>query len=109
MKKILSYIILFAGIAIILWSIYTSYNIFTGKATAPEIFKTEKKVELTQKNKSQTPEDLINQALGEQLRGILPQGSIATLLNLISWSLFVCILIFAGSKIASLGISLAKS
>lgn len=110
-NKILGYFLLFGGILIILWSVYASYNIFITKTAAPEIFKIEEKSALTPQKgiKTQTPEDLISQALGEQFGNLLPTGSIPALLNLISWSIFASILIFAGSKISSLGISLVKS
>lgn len=110
-NKILGYLLLFGGVLIILWSVYVSYNIFIGKSAAPEIFKIEEKSALTPQKgtKTQAPEDLIGEVLGEQFGSLLPTGSIPALLNLISWSIFASILIFAGSKIASLGISLAKS
>lgn len=110
-NKILGYFLLLFGIAIILWSVYSSYHVFTGKTAAPKIFKVEEKSALTPQKgaKTQTPEDLINESLGEQIGNLLPTGSILALFNLISWSIFASILIFAGSKIASLGVSLAKS
>ena len=48
----------------------------------------------------------INEAVGQQITGILPIGEINKLLDLISWSILAGILIFGGGQIASLGIRL---
>ncbi len=102
-KKILGLILLFLGIAVIFYAVYSSFNIFTGKEVAPEIFEAPAAV------KSSGAPDLQTQMqnmIGEQLKGMLPTGSITTFLNLASWSVFVGILIFAGAQIAGLGIKL---
>lgn len=63
-------------------------------------------------NLQQTQEDqmqnLVKESLGNQLEKIMPTDSITKIMNLSSWSMFVFILIYAGSKIASLGIKLVK-
>jgi len=40
--KIIGWVTFLVGIAIIGFTLYSSYNIFTGKATVPEFFKFEK-------------------------------------------------------------------
>lgn len=109
-NKILGYLLLLVGIAIIIWSIYASYNIFTAKTSPPDIFKAEEKIssDVLQKNRAQDPEAMLEEALSKQLESILPINSLPTLLNLISWSIFASILIFAGSKISSIGVQLTK-
>ena len=37
--KIFGWILLIAGVLMIVWTLYASYNIFTGKAVVPEIFE----------------------------------------------------------------------
>ena len=37
--KIIGFVLLVSGIVIIGWAMLSSFNIFTGKASAPEIFK----------------------------------------------------------------------
>lgn len=63
-------------------------------------------------NIQQTQEDqmqnLVKESIGNQLEKIMPADSITKIMNLSSWSIFVFILIYAGSKIASLGIKLIK-
>ncbi len=104
-KRILGLILLFVGLIIIFYSLYSSFNIFTAKSAAPEIFKTE--IVPSQKN-GEGLEAQVQQMIGEQLKGMLPANSIPQLLNLISWSIFAGILIFGGTQITTLGIKLIK-
>ena len=106
-KKILGLVLLFVGLAIIFYSLYSSYNIFTAKTEAPEIFMVEEKEEVEVPGAGDIQAQ-IQRMIGEQLKGMLPAGSIPQLLNLIAWSIFAGILIFAGSHISSLGIKLIR-
>ena len=106
MKKIFGLALLLGCLIIIFYSLYSSYNIFTNKATVPEIFKTEEKILAAPKD--QGIEAQMQQLIQGQLQGILPVDSIPRLLNLISWSIFAGILIFGGSQISGLGIKLIK-
>lgn len=105
-KKILGLALLLGGLTIILYSLYSSYNIFTAKAGAPEIFKTE--VASSSKSGGQSLEAQLQQMIGEQLKGLMPANSIPQLLNLISWSIFAGLLFVGGGQIAGLGIKLLR-
>jgi len=105
-KKILGFILLFAGLILIAYTVYSSFNIFTAKAAPPEVFKTEEQT--SQAIGGQGIEGQIQEIIGEQLKGILSVDSLPILLNLISWSVFAGILIFAGAQVSSLGIKLIK-
>ena len=104
-NKILGLILLFLGIAIILFTLYYSFNIFTAKAAPPEIFKLESQAASSE---AQGLEAQFQEMISEQLKGLIPVDSITTLLNLITWSIFAGILIFAGAQISGLGIKLIK-
>ncbi len=106
-KKILGLVLLFVGLAIIFYSLYSSYNIFTAKTEAPEIFMVEEKEEVKVTGTGDIQAQ-IQRMIGEQLKGMLPAGSIPRLLNLIAWSIFAGILIFGGAQISNLGIKLIK-
>lgn len=106
--KILGWVLLIAGVLIIVWTLHSSYNIFTGEAAVPEIFEMEKEEALSQKGGTTDIQAQMEQMIGEQLKGILPAGSITKLLNLIIWSMLAFILIFGGTQLASLGIKLIK-
>lgn len=113
-QKISGWVLLLIGLAILGWSIYTSFNIFTAKAVAPEIFKIENKAQnsssATVKMPS-TPAEVQKQMesiVSEQIRQLIPTELIANLLNLISWAIFASFLIFAGFQIASLGVKLIR-
>jgi len=106
-KKIFGLVLLFVGLAVIFYSLYSSYNIFTAKAEAPEIFTVEEKEEVEVPGADDIQAQM-QQMISEQLKGMLPAGSIPQLLNLITWSIFAGILIFGGAQISSLGIKLIK-
>jgi len=104
-KKILGLLLLCLGLIVMFYGLYSSFNIFTGKSSAPEIFQTPPEI------KSAGSQDLQGQMqniVSEQLRGMLPVGSVATLLNLLSWSVFAGILVFGGAQVSGLGIKLLK-
>jgi hypothetical protein len=114
-KKLLGWVIFFVGLAIIFWAILNSYNIFTGKSQAPNVFKIAEEEITTPATKGKTPtteEELqkeLQNAMTEQLKGMIPADTLPKLLNLISWSIFATILFFGGAQIAGLGIRLMKS
>lgn len=99
--KILGLVLLFLGLVVIGYSLYSSFNIYTAKTSAPELFKIEQSA-------VKGVSGDIQAMLEEQLKGILPAGSIIDMLNLISWSAFAGILIFGGAQVSSLGIKLIK-
>ncbi|MBI2574077.1 MAG: hypothetical protein HYV78_01645 [Candidatus Wildermuthbacteria bacterium] len=114
-EKIIGYILLAAGIALIGYGIFASYSIFTGASDAPQIFKAEqvqtKKVQQSAKDFGLSQEALQNQlqsAISQQLQAVLPPNSIPTMMNLGSWSVFAGILFFGGGQIAGIGIKMIK-
>jgi len=107
-SKIAGWLLLIAGVSIILWTLYSSYNIFTVEAQVPEIFKMEEPTADSQTSPGQI-EDVIEGLVGEQLKKILPLELLPRLLNLMAWSIFAGIAIFGGSQISNLGIKLIKT
>ncbi len=102
-KKTLGTALIIIGLVVIFATLYSSFNIFTGKADAPEIFKT------PPAQKSVASQDIqaqLQNMIGEQLKGMMPADSFATFLNLASWSAFASILILGGAQIAGLGVKL---
>ena len=138
-NKTIGYLLLIVGLVVIFWSIYASYNIFTAKKEAPRFFSYNNEGVIDLDNKDKNVEDTgvisidkskltdpnylksleaeqraqvesaIKDQISGQLKEIIPEEFILKLLNLSSWSLFVFILIFAGSKISGLGIKLLKN
>lgn len=109
--KIIGWITFLAGVLIIIFTLYYSFIIFSGKIPPPQFFKIEAK-EVTSKGKIPTsPQEIqkqLGQMIAEQLKEILPVDFLPKILNLIVWSILAWILIFGGSQIASLGIKLLK-
>jgi len=115
--KLAGWFLLLLGLGIIAWAIYSNFSIFTGKTTAPEIFKTQQKQEIigTENPESEgllgIVEQMLGNEMGQQIQQTLPSipdNAIIVMLNLFSWSIFSGILIFAGTKVAGLGIKLIK-
>ncbi len=95
----------------ILWGVWDSYQIFTAKKPAPEIFQTQTNQQTSAKQKSAAnPQEMIQQQLSqtiqEQLKNVLPAEFINRILNLTAWSIFMAILVLAGGRIGGLGIKL---
>ena len=137
-NKIIGCLLLIVGLVVIFWSMYASYNIFTAKKEAPKVFSynSEGVIDLDSKDENvenagvinidkskltdpnylknleaeqkAQAESMIKDQISGQLKEIIPEEFILKLLNLSSWSIFVFILIFAGSKISGLGIKLMK-
>ncbi|MEK9153645.1 MAG: hypothetical protein AAB723_03540 [Patescibacteria group bacterium] len=115
-KKIIGWLLLVAGVLAIVGGIWQSYQIFTNQAPSPAIFKLGGEIEqgITSPQKAaQTQDEFIGQQmqqlLQEQLGKMIPADTIAKLLNLTVWSIFMGILVFAAGKIAGLGIQLLNS
>lgn len=108
-KKIIGWLLLVIGLTIIFWALYSSYNIFTAKTAAPEIFKGAEKEEdfLVQKKTTEFEQEL-EKMFQEQLKEMLPTSFAPQLFNLIAWSIFGGILIFGGGKIAAIGVKLIR-
>jgi len=108
--KIFGWILLIAGVVIIVWTLYSSYNIFTGKAEIPEIFKIEagQETSLSTRGETQDIQAQMEKMIGEQLKGLIPVDTLPKLLNLAAWSILAFILIFGGTQISTLGIKLIK-
>jgi len=112
-SKIFGWGLLIAGVIIIGWILYSSYNIFTGKAEIPEIFSSSAESYGGSTVASGEGGEMDIQAemekmIGEQLKGLLPTDVLPKILNLAVWSILAFILIFGGSQISGLGIKLIK-
>lgn len=109
--KIFGWALLLAGITIIGWTLFSSYNIFTTKTDAPAIFATEEKTEIIAPETGMGILDIqtqMEEMISEQLKGIISPDFMPKILNLVAWSIFTFILIFGGAQISGLGIKLIK-
>ena len=110
-QKFFGWVLIIGGIAIIFWSLYSSYNIFTNKAAVPEIFKIEEKETVSPKKVQgleASLEEKARQIIAEQFREIIPADSFVKFFNLIAWSIFAGILIFGGAQISHIGIKMIR-
>lgn len=99
-EKILGFIILFVGITIIAVVVYASFNIFMAKTTPPEIFHASQQKDISAGG--------IEDIIGDQLSKLLPAKTVPLLLNLLVWSTFAGLVIFAGAQVSFIGIRLLK-
>ncbi len=116
-NKIIGYVFLFLGVIIIIWGVWFSYGIFTGKKPSPELFKVDiskdvskKEVSLPQGvNLNEQMQSQINSLLQSQLGNLISGDSMNKILNLTAWSIFMAILVMGCGKISSIGVSLIKA
>lgn len=120
--RIFGWVLLIAGLAVIIYCLYASYLIFTAKMEPPKFFtiqavNTQNQLPSAVKPKTTSnprPEDLlgggidINQLLGNSLNNLFPAGDMNRIMNLAVWSMFVAILFWGGGQIAGIGIKLLK-
>jgi hypothetical protein len=106
-RQIAGWALLLAGILVIVYGLYASFNIFIGEKEPPGIFSPEKE-SVVPSGETGGTEGQLQQLIQEQLEGILPASSIFGMLNLVAWSIFAGILIFGGAQISGLGIKLIK-
>jgi len=106
-KQIIGYILLVAGLVIIIGTLWQSFMIFTNKASAPLVFKTSA-VFSSVKTGNDFQSQIINMAVQQQLSQMLSPESITKILNLASWSILAGVLIFGGGVISSIGTKLLK-
>lgn len=105
-NKIIGYLLLASGLVIIGWTLFATYDIFTGKSPAPKIFLEYTKAPITSATVSQDPQKQMEQVIGNQLGNLIPTNSIPQIFNLVIWSVLSGILLLGGSQIAGLGIKL---
>lgn len=108
-RKLVGWLTFLGGVSIILFTLYSSYNIFTGKMKAPELFVLEKKGDLEPTNGGVPDVSAqFEQMITEQLKGLMPVDTLPKLLNLGTWMMLTGVLVFGGSQIANLGVKLIK-
>jgi len=112
-NKIIGYSFVFLGVIIILWGLWFSYGIFTGKTPSPELFKidiSKKEIFLPQgTGLNEQMQNQISSLLQSQLGNLISGDSINKILNLTAWSIFMAILVLACGKISLIGINLIKT
>lgn len=111
-QLVIGYILLAAGLSLIVWTIFQSYNIFTAKVSAPLIFRTQAAEKISKSAAGGNLQELLQQQMQEtiqkQIGQLLPADAIPKILNLISWSILAGILIFAGGTVAGIGIKMVR-
>ena len=112
-KKLAGWFLLISGLVMIFWILYSSFNIFSAKSAAPEIFRLkEEKSAMTRPTKQIVPiqkgREEAKKIISEQLNKIMPPEFSTKFLNLISWSIFAGIFLFGGGKISGIGVNLMK-
>ncbi len=114
-SNIIGWITFAAGVAVILFTLYYSYNVFTGELEVPQVFEMKAaKTASPSIPASGSPttiegiQEMISQQLKNQLNDMISQESLYKTFNLATWAIGASVLIFGGSKMAELGIKLIK-
>lgn len=101
-NKIIGYVLLIAGVLLIVFLLWQTYNIFTGKSLPAQIFL---KPIVAQENPQVGAYDIQGQIQNALIK-IIPINYIDNSLNLAVWLILVWVLIYGGSKIAEIGVKL---
>jgi hypothetical protein len=104
--KFIGWLTFLAGISIIIFTLYFSFNVLTGKVGLPEFFQSQTVQTPISQQEMFPGQEQIGNLISEQLKGLLPEGVVPKILNLLVWSILAGILIFGGAQIANLGIKL---
>ena len=116
-EKLFAWGLLLSGVLVIFWGIYSSFNIFMGKAEPPLVFEVliEDPIEdpiaeeeTDPKDPMQVGEEMIGKEIEKQIQKIIPAGLIPKALNLVAWLIFMGILFFASSHLSGIGIRMLK-
>jgi len=117
-KLIIGWLIIVAGLAVIGVAISTSFQYFTAKAEFPQVFKQPavqtaatasgqaNSNNLSPEQAQQVMQNQIQQSVGQAVGGLLPEGGLTKLLNIVVWVIFATFLVFAGAKLSGVGIKL---
>ena len=108
-SKIVGWLVFLLGISIIVFTVYNTYNIFTGKSLAPQIIAFNIEKSKTSTGGALTGPDQIGEMISQQLGNLLPLDSLPLILNLVVWTIGAGVLIFGGAQISGLGIKLIKN
>jgi len=111
-RKISGWTLLVIGVLIIIWGVWTSFEIFTAQRPVYEIFKASTAQEVSFKKETGSlgtqMQEQMQQLIIEQFKEMFPPDFLIKLLNLMSWSIFAIILFMGGEKLAVIGIRLLK-
>ena len=108
-NKIIGFSLLIAGLMLIIFTLYQSYNIFMGNSPAPLVFKVQAPAQPSKTSGAGSLQDLqkqLNEEISKQIGQMIPADILPKILNLLSWSILAGILIFGGGQISSLGIKM---
>jgi len=100
-------LVLVLGLAIIIWSLYQVYGVYTQKITIPDFFKISESASLENKSNGGIEQQL-QSVIKQQLSSFIPTNTISQSLNLGFFAVVIGLFIFGGSKIALIGVKLIK-
>lgn len=103
-QLVIGYVLLLAGVLLIIFPLWQTYNIFTGKATPAPVFQKPIALQVNQQVSALDIQGQIQNALIK----IMPIDFIDNSLNLGTRLLLMWILIYGAGKIAEIGVKLIK-
>jgi hypothetical protein len=108
--KIIGFVLLAVGLAIILFSLVSSFSIYTGSSEPAQIFVAPQGAGAKEFSPSslQDLQEQLPQLLGQQLQGLIPQNAVPQMLNFFVWSMLSGLLLLGGSLVAGIGVKLLK-
>lgn len=122
-EKICGWLLVVAGLALIIYSVRTSYGYFTGEGQFPALVETVAKsadpagtadtannVDLADPKAVQEMMQVqVQNSVDKTIGSMIPDGSIVKMLNAAIWSVFATFLVYAGAKISEIGVKLLNA
>ncbi|MFA7714614.1 MAG: hypothetical protein WCX77_00695 [Candidatus Paceibacterota bacterium] len=120
-SKLSSWLIVIVGLLVIGWTVFSSYDFFSGQKSFPQVFKqtaaegsqkeVQQKTAVSAAPKDQAEAQALAQAqmqqtIGESISKLFPAETTFQVLNMTSWIAFASFLVFAGAQIAGIGVKL---
>src|SRR5581483_5614831 len=100
-QKIIGYVLLSVGLLLIIIPLYQAFNVVTGKAMPPEIFKNSR----VEPYKNVNPADFQKQ-IENAFIAVLPLDLLYQTLNITIWSILLALFMVGGKHIAIIGVAL---
>ena len=103
-RTLLAWILIVSGLTIVFLDILSSYYYFTAQKEFPQVFYAPKVSTVVEAQTTNlNAQEQVTNMVKNQLKELIPENTVAQLLNMSSWIIFASFLLWAGGKLIGLG------
>lgn len=103
--KLFGWIFIVLGLIVIFFTIFETMSYFKAEKEFPQVFVVEKQVS---SNTTGTLDSMMQGLISDQMSSIIGEGTIEKMFNMLAWSMFAFLMIYAGAKVSDIGFKLVK-